>query len=98
MGSFRVNASQHGANTVYMTPSVRYAAHPLYSRIYKTDGHYFHIVPRAVNKPLTNFKGKNDAALSTNPRSTPSSKDNKIIVVQTGGFIAEVEIDRLICA
>ena len=53
MGSFRVNASQHGANTVYMTPSVRYAAHPLYSRIYKTDGRYFHIVPRAVNKSLT---------------------------------------------
>lgn len=60
-GGFKPRLCQHGAKAVYLTPSIRYAAHPRYAHVYKAaDGRYFQIVleVRVVNKYLTSFKGE----------------------------------------
>jgi len=55
---FRPTACQHIAKAVYLTPSIRYAAHPRYSRLQKLDGTYFQVVLqcRVLNKHLTHYK------------------------------------------
>lgn len=41
---FNPRECQHGAKAVYLTPSIRYAQHPRYARVYKAGGHYFQII------------------------------------------------------
>mmetsp|Transcript_20701 Transcript_20701/g.66185 ORF Transcript_20701/g.66185 Transcript_20701/m.66185 type:complete len:191 (-) Transcript_20701:135-707(-) len=51
----------HGGKAVYLTPSIRYAAHPRYSRVYSdAQGCYYQLVleVRVHNTLLDNFKNK----------------------------------------
>jgi hypothetical protein len=60
---FRPSECQHQGKAVYMTPSIRYAAHPRYARIQVHKGLYYQIILqcRVLNEKLTKFK---DAVLS----------------------------------
>ncbi len=88
---------QHGAKAVYLTPSIRYAAHPRYARIYKADGHYYQVAleVRVVNEMLTSFKGETMKVFDRY-QIDPNFKDNNGMeflfksdeVVQTAGGIA----------
>jgi len=41
---FRTSTLQHKCPAVYLSPSIRYTAHPRYAKIWKIDGRYFQVV------------------------------------------------------
>lgn len=49
---------QHAGKAVYLTPSIRYAAHPRYARVVKRNGLYFQVILqcRVLNSKLTHWK------------------------------------------
>jgi len=61
---FAPNQCQHGSKAVYLTPSIRYAAHPRYARVYKRNGKYFQVVlqVRVANSQVKHWKEVAQAA------------------------------------
>ena len=58
---FKPRECQHGVTAVYLTPSICYAAHPRYARVYKSqEGCYFQVVleVRVLNELVNAFKGE----------------------------------------
>jgi hypothetical protein len=55
---FKPNECQHDGKAVYLTPSIRYAAHPRFARIQVYKGLYYQVILqcRVLNSKLTAFK------------------------------------------
>lgn len=56
-GGFIPRECQHGAKAVYLTPSIRYAAHPRYARVCQVGSLFYQVVlqVRVVNAHLTQW-------------------------------------------
>jgi hypothetical protein len=85
-GGFIPSLCQHGAKAVYLTPSIRYAAHPRYARVQLHKGLYYQVILqcRVLNNKLTKFK---DAVFS------PSVTKNEWDTTETMGVAQKEAID-----
>lgn len=75
---FRPNECQHGVKAVYLSPSIRYTAHPRYAKVYKScDGHYFQIAleVRVHNELVKSFKGET-MQVNNDFQIDPNFRDN----------------------
>ena len=57
---FKPSECQHGVKAVYLSPSIKYSAHPRYSKVVQTGSKYFQVVLEVrVKASLVNsFKGE----------------------------------------